>query len=62
MADPAKCAHPSCECLVTSKGQYGKYCSEVCKEAGQITELRCNCQHDACRLPDRSRSASVVSV
>jgi hypothetical protein len=49
MAEPAKCAHPSCECTVRQKGPYGWYCSEHCKEAGQITELHCNCQHDECR-------------
>ena len=49
MAAPAKCAHPSCECSVPVKGPYGKYCSEQCKEAGQITELHCNCQHAECR-------------
>jgi len=44
-----KCAHPSCNCTVTKGGEYGKYCSEYCKESKQTTELRCNCQHAACR-------------
>ena len=48
MAESAKCAHPSCECTVLAKGPYGRYCSEHCKEAGQITELHCNCQHAEC--------------
>jgi hypothetical protein len=49
MADTNKCAHPSCQCVVKAGGPYGKYCSEHCKEAGQHTELRCDCQHPACR-------------
>jgi len=49
MADTARCAHPACECMVPPKSEYGKFCSEHCKEAGQITELRCNCQHAECR-------------
>jgi hypothetical protein len=49
MADATKCAHPACECLVEKGGPFGKYCSEHCKEAKQITELRCTCQHAPCR-------------
>jgi hypothetical protein len=49
MADATKCAHPSCQCTVPKDGPYGKYCSEYCKESGQQTELRCGCQHLACR-------------
>jgi len=50
MADTTtKCAHPSCNCTVAKGGEYGKYCSEYCKESKQTTELRCNCQHAACR-------------
>jgi hypothetical protein len=45
---PAKCAHPACSCTVTEKGEFGKYCSEHCKEAGKITELRCQCRHPGC--------------
>jgi len=59
MANAAKCAHPSRECLVTPKGSYGKYCSESCKEARQITELRCNCQHAECREPGSFQSTAV---
>lgn len=44
-----KCAHPACECLVDKGGKFGKYCSEHCKHAGKITELRCDCQHPGCR-------------
>jgi hypothetical protein len=49
MADTNKCAHPACNCIVTKGGEYGKYCSEHCKQKGQSTELRCDCQHPACR-------------
>jgi hypothetical protein len=44
----AKCAHPACNCTVQENGQYGKYCSEHCKEAKQITALRCECHHKGC--------------
>jgi hypothetical protein len=43
------CAHPGCECTVPKGGPFGKYCSEHCKEARGITELRCQCQHAECR-------------
>ena len=46
---PVKCAHPSCQCLVQPGGMFGKYCSEQCKEKGTGVELRCDCQHAACR-------------
>jgi hypothetical protein len=49
MADLNKCAHPSCNCMVGKGGEHGKYCSEHCKEKRQTTELRCDCQHQACR-------------
>jgi hypothetical protein len=62
MAVPAKCAHPSCDCMVAPKGAYGKYCSEHCRDAGQITELRCNCQHAECRSPASSHTGDRVSA
>jgi len=49
MADTNKCAHPACNCTVPAHGPHGKYCSDHCKAAGQSTELRCGCQHQACR-------------
>jgi len=49
MTNERKCAHPACECMVAPKAPYGKYCSEECKRAGQISELHCNCQHPPCR-------------
>jgi hypothetical protein len=35
--------------MVQKGGEYGKYCSEHCKEKGEQTELRCECGHQACR-------------
>jgi hypothetical protein len=49
MANGEKCAHPACGCTVPKGGQYGKYCSEHCKEKGQTIELHCDCQHRECR-------------
>jgi hypothetical protein len=49
MADATTCAHEPCKCLVPENGEYGEYCSEHCKEADDETELRCDCQHPACR-------------
>jgi hypothetical protein len=49
MADTNKCAHPACKCLVAKGGAYDKYCSEHCAEAAEITELKCDCKHPACR-------------
>ncbi len=46
----AKCAHEGCNCQVEAHGQYGKYCSEHCKDAKGMTELRCGCPHPACRV------------
>ena len=43
-----KCAHPACQCMVDKKGEYGKYCSDHCKKAGDVTELRCGCRHPEC--------------
>ena len=49
MASATICAHPSCVCMVEPNGPHGKYCSDHCKQAGDKIELRCNCQHAACR-------------
>ena len=43
-----KCAHEACECIVEKGGRFGKYCSEHCKDAAGLTELRCHCQHPEC--------------
>ena len=44
-----KCAHPACQCMVDKKGPHGKYCSDHCREAGNVTELRCGCRHPECQ-------------
>ena len=44
-----KCAHPACQCMVDKKAPHGKYCSEHCREAGDVTELRCGCRHPECQ-------------
>ena len=31
MSEPAKCAHPVCECMVQPGGAHGKFCSDHCK-------------------------------
>jgi hypothetical protein len=48
MATGNKCAHPACNCLVDKHGEWGKYCSEVCKKKGDSIELRCECRHPGC--------------
>ena len=49
MADLKTCAHEPCKCVVPENGEYGKYCSEHCREAADETELRCDCKCAACR-------------
>jgi hypothetical protein len=39
------CAHPACTCI-PPKGE--RYCSETCKDAKDMTELRCGCNHPEC--------------
>lgn len=40
-----KCKHPACTCIVTD----GKdYCSNSCEDAGDTTELACQCGHPGC--------------
>jgi hypothetical protein len=51
MDSAEKCPHPACECLVPKGGRFGKYCSEHCKEAASLTELRCHCHHPECTQP-----------
>jgi hypothetical protein len=49
MTDPQKCAHPACTCRVPADGPFGKFCSEHCQEAKDLTELKCDCKHPGCR-------------
>ena len=44
-----KCAHPACQCMVDKNGPYSKYCSDHCRKAGDVTELRCGCRHPECQ-------------
>ena len=46
-----KCAHPACGCA-TVEG--GKYCSQSCKEAADLTEISCQCGHADCAVEGRS--------
>jgi hypothetical protein len=46
--DENKCAHPACLCIVPEDGDFGDYCSEHCREAGDIAEIECECGHPAC--------------
>ena len=48
-AESTKCAHASCKCRLSAQRPYGNYCSEHCQEAGEMTELRCGCEHVQCR-------------
>lgn len=41
-----KCAHPICSCAVTDDD---KYCSEYCRDAKDLTEIGCGCEHAGCR-------------
>lgn len=41
-----KCAHPACKCQAP-EGE--NYCSESCKDAADMTEIACNCEHDVCQ-------------
>ena len=40
------CAHPSCNCPASDDD---KYCSEYCRDAKDLTEISCGCEHAGCR-------------
>lgn len=42
-----KCAHPACDCTVPDGT---KYCSPYCDDAGDTTEIACNCGHASCTV------------
>jgi len=46
MATSEKCKHPACSCNV-SDGE--SYCSTACSDAGDLTELTCQCDHSSCQ-------------
>jgi len=43
-----KCAHPACQCPAP-EGE--DYCGTSCKDAGDMTEISCNCDHPECTKP-----------
>lgn len=44
-----KCAHPACSCMA---GEDNKYCSQYCEDAGDTTEISCNCGHAGCAVTE----------
>jgi hypothetical protein len=48
MDKQSKCAHQSCVCLVSENGEFGGYCSAHCRDAKNLSELRCECGHTGC--------------
>jgi hypothetical protein len=46
MSKQEKCKHPACNCMAP-EGQ--AYCREMCRDARNVTELACQCNHSACR-------------
>jgi hypothetical protein len=44
--EPEKCAHPICTCPAREDS---KYCSAYCEDAGDTTEIGCNCGHAGCK-------------
>jgi hypothetical protein len=52
-----KCAHPACDCEVTSDD---KYCSTYCQDAGDTMEISCNCGHPGCAVTEPVGSRTKV--
>jgi len=46
MSEAKKCAHAACACLC-SDGK--KYCSQICEDSHEMTELKCDCKHPECQ-------------
>jgi len=42
-----KCAHPACNCMVSSSSAY---CSPYCHDAAGTEEIACNCGHGGCAV------------
>ena len=57
MAKSAKCAHESCVCVVGENDEFGAYCSAHCRDAKDLSELRCECGHAGCLADAARRSA-----
>ena len=51
-----KCDHPACTCIVSEDTDY---CSQYCEDAGDITELSCNCAHAGCAV-EESQPATLT--
>ena len=45
MAQTEKCAHPYCSCLADEDSEY---CSPICEESRDTTEIFCDCGHAGC--------------
>jgi hypothetical protein len=46
MAEQEKpCAHSSCKCVVA---EGSTYCSEYCRDARDVIEIGCGCEHEPC--------------
>ena len=58
MANSEKCAHESCVCMVNKDGGFGAYCSSHCRDAKDLTEIRCECGHPGCVADATRRPAS----
>lgn len=46
MANPKKCAHPSCSCMAASDS---KYCSTQCAAMEKTPDVECSCPHAGCK-------------
>lgn len=44
-SEAKKCAHAMCSCMVSGDQ---KYCSQVCEDSKDVTELACDCPHSGC--------------
>jgi len=44
---PKQCKHPACTCPVSDDDDY---CGAYCKDAGDTTEIACNCGHGSCNI------------
>lgn len=47
MPSKKKCAHPACNCQAAENS---KFCSQYCRDAGNKTEISCNCGHAGCAM------------
>ena len=55
MDKPQKCAHQSCVCTIRDGGEFGDYCSAHCRDAKDLSELRCECGHAGCQAESIGR-------